>query len=314
MKRQGFWWSAQGLWLRSRLLLAMAAVIAAMPLLAGLAGLGWQSLAALWAAFVMVRVLTHPALLPREAGDSRKFARDVGAQAFMVGFFYAIGVTISAVTGWAPAIHPFLPALLALMAGMASRTLWDPVPPEMDAVLDEALQRFDAPGGDAAPEGYPTLDPDLVPIAELPEDTPDEAAAARVHAAMEKHLPHWHDTTDRLIHLLEATPGARAGRRGLILWGTDPEVIASGRFGHPLRAAFEVTWADPAMLALFAPRALAAIRAAPGRWAELPASGAVSMAIDAANAPETNETLAVLADTIRAATPPEFRDEAEQER
>lgn len=279
-------------------------------LMIGMAQSGSQGFAAILAVLMLWTILMRPAAQwsgPGAEGVIRLSAT-VATLAVLAGLLYGAG-RLLALAGWAP------PAWLGLglaLGGVAlARAVWSPKKAgELDALLDQAIAGITAASAPPAPvEGYPSLDPDLTPIAALPDDTTDAEAQALVAAAFERHLPYWHDTSLRLIHLLGESRGARAGRRGVILWGTDPEIAAGRRFGAPMEVAFEVCWTDPGMLALFAPRALAVVRARPEGWNDYPTPSKIEQAIDPANDPATNDTLKALAQTIRAAIPPEYRDE-----
>lgn len=280
-------------------------------LLIGMAQAGSQGFAAILAMLLLWTILMRPAAQwsgPGAEGVIRLSAT-VATLAVLAGLLYGAG-RLLAMIGWAPSVWAGLG--LALGGVALARAVWNPKKAgELDALLDQAIAGITAASRppDAPVEGYPSLDPDLTPIAALPEDTPDDDAQALVAAAFERHLPHWHDTSLRLIHLLGNARGARAGRRGVILWGTDPEIAAGRRFGAPMEVAFEVCWTDPGMLALFAPRALAVVRARPEGWNLYPTPSQIEQAIDPANDPATNEALKALAQAIHAAIPPEYRDE-----
>lgn len=278
-------------------------------LLTGMAHGGALGFAATLAVMLLWTVLMRPATQwsgPGAAGALR-FAATLATLAVLAGLLFGAG-RLLALAGWIPPV--WLGPGLALGGIALARALWSPEKAaELDALLDQAIAGIEAAGRGTPPEGYPMLDPDLTPIAALPDDTPDSRAQALVAAAMDQHRAHWHDAAERLVHLLDTTPGARAGRRGVILWGTDPAVASSGRHGDPLRVALEVTWADPGMLALYAPRALAAVRALPECWPDFPDPSEVEQAIDPVNDAATNAALAELSRAIRAATPEEFRGE-----
>lgn len=164
MSGPGFWWSARGLWIRSRALLALSVLIAAMPVLAGVAGLDWAALAMLWLAFVLGGALTRS--LP-EAGPGRGLApilRAAALQAVMVMVLYGLGMVIATLTGPVALPSAFLPALVALLAALLTRAIWNPLPPGAEAVLDEALHRLDREaGGRPGAEADPGSDRDGPP-------------------------------------------------------------------------------------------------------------------------------------------------------
>lgn len=285
-----------------RLMLAAAGLWLAAPVLAGVAGHGGAALLALIACTALVLAVTRPWLLPRWLA----FLGQLAGQAAIITVLYLLGFGLARVLGGPVALPLWLPPALALAPQLLLRLVWTPQPPnpEMEAFLDDALAQLKGMQAGAA-DPDPALDAILRPVAALPPETPDATAQAAVTAAMAAGVDQAFTAAERLAALLDTSGPCLAGRRGTILWGTDPAVVADDRQPYPMTVAFEVTWSDPALLALFARRALPVVQAMPDRWEEFPGAGQVEMAIDDANGAAANTALAALAAALRAAAPAE---------
>jgi hypothetical protein len=113
---------------------------------------------------------------------------------------------------------------------------------------------------------------------------------------------------DDFVRMLGHVRPNGAGRRGFILWATDPATLDAGRWPKAPARALTAAEDHPAALALFAERARAALAARPAAWEEFPTECGVRRTAVPANGARVNAALRALAETIRAGTPPEFRD------
>lgn len=293
--------------------LAGAALLYAGAVATGAAAGAAAGVPAILACLMLWTVLLRPAGQwsgPGSAGALR-LALTLAVLAALAAVLWAVGQAVARMAGAPP---PWAGPAAALAGIALARAAWSPRrAAAMEAFLDDALAQVRAaapPDGAELGAGYDAV---LRPVADLPDDTPYAAAEAAVAAAMDRLEDDWFGATERLFVLLDRGGPHRAGRRGVILWGTDPARVAGGRFGYPMCHAWDVTWADPALLALYAARALPVVQAMPDRWEDYPRHQIVEAAIDPRNGAATNAALAALARALRDATPMHLRADAPAE-
>lgn len=311
---RGFWWSARGLSLRTNALLALAGVSAAAPLAAGLAGHGGATIVALIAAFVFAEVLGKPWVLP-DAPTWRALAplaRQAAWKTAGVLALYGIGAGVAALTGWRPGVPLWLPVAMAVGAALASRAIWRPLPPDFATVIDNAIAGIEGRGTFDPTDG-PTpeeaaRDAVLRHVANLPDGMPDAEAQRAIVDAMLRLADDPETALEDFRRLLDQGLVSRTGRRGFILWATDPATLAEGRWPQAPARALNAANEDPEALALFAARAANLLAARPHAWEDFPTESGVRRAAVGENGVSVNAPLRALARAIRAATPPEFRD------
>ena len=64
-------------------------------------------------------------------------------------------------------------------------------------------------------------------------------------------------------------------RRALVIWATEPEVVAVGKVKGAMAAAFEIAGLNADLLRLYLPRALALIAAFPDRVGDFPSTAQI---------------------------------------
>jgi hypothetical protein len=300
---------------RLRLMMGATALLYLGPLLAGLAGFGWALLPAFTAIFVLWLIVLRPHQWPRRPADwtgavALRAAGHVLVQVLLVAVCFGVGRGIGGVLGVTPALPLALPLALSFLAIPLCRLVWDPwKAAELDVFLDDAIRRIEdpdyRPGAD--PEAEARAEAAIAAVLDLPEDAPDATALAAVAAA----LPEGDFALDPLIFALDrAGPTRTAGRRGLILWATDPDRARDAMGLNLPDYAFTVTWTNPDLLALFVARARPLIDADPALWIDFPDGKELHFAIDDTNPPALNAALRALADALDQAMPAEYRSGA----
>lgn len=254
MSGRGIWWSARGLRVRTWALLALSLLMLTGGLMAGLAGHGQAGLAAIAAVFVWARLLAKPWLLTRlrQSGGLSALLGDLAGQVLVAMALFWLGVGLSWLLDWQPGIGFWVPPGLAAAAGMASRLIWRPLPPEWDGFLDEAIAGINGTGpGPRAPDGSD----DVEGAAEL------QAALDALPATGARH----HDLVDavtgalmamspedlrRILHdrIFETT--TERDLRALVVAHTDPYVAQFFLGQHDLEELFELIIEAGDMVAL----------------------------------------------------------------
>ncbi|MFN3971304.1 MAG: hypothetical protein ACK4L4_08030 [Gemmobacter sp.] len=287
---------------RLALLKVLTLVLYAGPLLAGLAGHGWNVLPAFAAIFVLWQIVMRPEDWPRDAPGWREPGVIAGALArvvlmvVLVSVMFGIGRGIGGVAGHLAAIPASVALALSFLAVPLARLVWNPATDaEMGSFLDDAIARVN--GLSAASEDPQAAATEIGPLLLLPDDAPDGPARAGVQAILAGG-----STPLRLralVDRLQAAPGRHiAARRGLILWATD-RLVAERYIGcGMLSDAFTAAQGEGALEKLFADHALPVIVALPESWGDFPMTARVRQAAAEAVVPATARSLAVLADAL----------------
>lgn len=286
---------------RSHLLLAASAGLYLGPVLAGWTGAGWEALPAFAAIFLLWLIVMRPQAWPRDPAAWKRPEVVAGAvlqalvQPVLAGLCLGLGWGIATLSGVQPALPVAVPLALSALAVPLSRLVWDPVKAaELDDLLDDALRQLNASPGDAD-EQDATL---IAPLLGLTAETPDAVLQKAAAGLMGQPGIGWYEVYAALDVAGEA---ALPACRGMILWGTDPQVVAETR--GTVQQAFEVTWNRPDLLKLFLARAEPLLAADPGLWLDFPDARSVRYAIDDSNPPALNADLGALADRLEQAAP-----------
>jgi len=266
--------------LRYRLFLISSALLYMGPLVAGLAGIGWQMIAEFTVIFMLWLVVMRPAMWPTNAAGWRssnaiaKFLIWVAIQAAIVSFCFAIGRGIGGTMGALPPLPDWVPPLMSLLAVPLSRICWNPslAQPEMAGFVDRATLELNekAAAANAGPaedrrlaeSAQARAEQDAMPwvkrLAALPEATREQDLMTLIAAALQDAPP---------LALLEAmskaidTPGPSPSlRRAYVMAATDTDIAGKVLGQGLLSRAFDLAGEDAARLKLFAERCTRLLR------------------------------------------------------
>lgn len=266
--------------LRYRLFLLSTALLYMGPLVAGLAGFGWQMIAAFTAVFMLWLVVMRPAMWPGAMagwitrGVLLKLLFWVVVQTVIVGFCFAIGRGIGGTAGTLPLMPVWVPPLMSLLAVPLSRILWDPSGDNSDMVgyRDHATMEGNAQTAraNAGPAGARHLAeaaqrraedqamPWVKRLADLPQATREQDLMLLVSAALQE------TPALALLQAMSKTidgPGqSTALRRAFVLAATDSDIAGTVLGQGLLRRAFDLAGEDAARLKLFAERCTRLLR------------------------------------------------------
>jgi hypothetical protein len=287
------------------------------PLLAGMAGLGWGIVAPFVAIFVLWLMLWRPEQWPATNAEWMT-GRALGAaltqilsQVLLVTILMGIGRGLAGLADILPALHPLLPLGLSLMAIPISRMVWDPRrAAELGVFLDEDAAVAQAPHAAAEAAGA------VASLLALPDDATEDQLRPRIAEALDG--PAAAARLDALLAALASADRSHAAlRRALVIWATEPEVVAPGQIPDTVASAFALAGRNPDLLRLFLPRAIALAAAFPDRMAGFPAPAQLRDAAAAglASGPDTDlpadlradlaDGLAALARAVEAALTPQ---------
>lgn len=257
---------------RLRAVKSLAALLYVGPLLAGIGGLGPVMIAPFVAIFLVWLVVLRPEQWPATASEWRTPAAwgaalsQILSQTLLVAVLLAIGRGLGAMAEVPPVVGPFFPLALSFLAIPLCRSLWDANEAALSGVfLDDEAQAAHAPRAAANAAAA------VVSLLNLPDDIDDGLAADAVNrtvmASDGAHL-----RLKALCAALHRPDRSHAAlRRALVVWATEPEVVAAGRVSGTMAAAFEIAGQNADLLRLYLPRALALIAAFPARVADFPA-------------------------------------------
>jgi hypothetical protein len=285
---------------RMRLLKGATGLLYIGPLFAGMCGFGWGLVAPFTFIFVVWLMVLRPEQWPSTpqewlTGSAWLAAlAQVLSQVALIAILFGIGRGIGALSGFLPVVNPVLPLSISFLAIPLCRMLWD----AREAADHGYFLDADAEAAHA-PRAVAEAGKAIVPLLNLPDDAP----AAQVAPALSRALSV--ATADLRLKALVAalTNPARshlALRQGLILWASEPEVVAPGHVPHAMSAAFSFAEGNPDLLRLYLPRAIALVAAFPNRAAGFPAPARLRQAAAAAAGSDPNADLpAHLRDDLR---------------
>lgn len=267
---------------RMRLVKGATALLYIGPLIAGLCGFGWSMLAPFTAIFVVWLMVLRPEQWPASpeewlTGQAWLAAlAQLLSQIVLVTVLFGIGrglgglADISTVT-----VNPVLPLSISFVAIPLCRMLWDShEAASLGYYLDEEAESAyaESAAGDAARAVIPLLNlPDTAPDAKVASAVADTLAVATADMRL-----------DALCAALASPHRSHAAlRRGLVLWATEPEIVAPGLLPEGMAKAFEIAHGNPDILRLYVPRAVALLAAFPNRVEDFPQPEALRNAADA---------------------------------
>jgi len=283
--------------LRFQFLKAANALLYLGPLVAGMSGFGWGMVAWFTAIFVAWLVVLRPEQWPATWTDWRSVAGLVSAltlilsQVALIAVLFAIGRGVGALAGFLPVVHPQVPLALSFMAIPLGRLLWN-----AEDAADRGIFLDDEAAAASAPRMAAAAAASITPLLQLADDAPDQAVAEAVAKTLATP-----SADIRLGALAKALEGAKrshaALRQALILWASEPEIVAPGLVPRAMALAFAMAGRNGDLLRLYVPRALALIAAFPDRVVDFPDAAALRALTRSGPA---NDTFADLPDHLRA--------------
>ena len=263
---------------RLRLLKGATALLYFGPLLAGMSGFGFAMLVPFVAIFALWLMILRPEQWPSTAAEWLTApawgaaVTQVLSQVLLVTILFAVGRGIGGVAGFLPMTHPLFPLGVSVAAIPVSRMLWDTRrAAALGVFLDDEAEAGQAPH--AAAEAANAVQP----LLRLADDAPEQA----VRMAIDDTL-----SDPAAVLRLEAIVAGLARqdrshtalRRAMVIWATEPEIVAPGYFPDVAAVAFAITNKNPDLLRLFLPRAIALVAAFPDRAATFPSPDSLRQA------------------------------------
>ena len=281
--------------IRYRVFLILWALLYMGPLVAGLAGFGWQMIPVFTAIFVLWLLIMRPGMWPKSAADWQtpsqigKLLLWAAFQAVLVGFCFGVGRGIGGTMGTLATVPPWVPPLMSLMAIPLARLVWNPAAttPEMDAFLDHAIIEVNATNAaltaeqagaeglrqDTVARAQAACAPFIATLQNLSENTTD--AEIEVILAGSRNAVHPMTLLDALENRAESGQITPQQRRAFILHATDLGSADRYLGNGYLAQAFDIAGEDAARLSLFAGRATALLTACPAAMMDTPTSARV---------------------------------------
>lgn len=256
---------------RMRLVKGATALLYIGPLIAGLCGFGWSMLAPFAAIFIVWLMVLRPEQWPASpeewlTGQAWLAAlAQVLSQIVLVAVLFSIGRGLGGLADIGTvAINPVLPLSVSFVAIPLCRMLWDShEAASLGYFLDEEAEsaHAESAAGDAARAVIPLLNlPDTAPDAQVASAVADTLAVVTADMRL-----------DALCAALAAPHRSHAAlRRGLVLWATEPEIVAPGLVPEGMAKAFTFANGNPDILRLYVPRAVALLAAFPNRAQDFP--------------------------------------------
>jgi hypothetical protein len=256
--------------LRMRLLKGANALLYIGPLVAGMSGFGWGMVASFTLIFVVWLIVLRPEQWPATAEEWQTgiawlaVLGMVLSQVVLICLLFGIGRGIGAAAGFLPVVNPQLPLTISFLAIPLCRMLWN----AQDAAdrgifLDEEAEVANAPRAAAVATAS------IIPLLNHPDETSDAKVAADVADVLAATSAELRLKT--LAAALAAPDRSHATlRRTLILWCTEPEIVAPGLIPNVMALAFAIADRNGDLLRLYVPRAMALIGAFPDRAADFP--------------------------------------------
>ena len=250
---------------RLRLLKGANALLYVGPLFAGVSGTGFGTIAPFVAVFVLWLIFLRPEQFPATPAEWIE-PQAIGAvltlvlsQVLLVVVLLGIGRGIGAVAGFLPAVNPIIPLAVSFLAIPLCRALWDARAAADDGIfLDEEAEAAEAQRAHFQARAA------TAPLLELADGAPDAEASALVGEVMAMAKPELQ--LEALVDALARSHRSHGAlRRALVLWVSEPEVVAFARVPTPMATAFALAAGNGDLLRLYVPRALALVAAFPDR-------------------------------------------------
>lgn len=282
---------------RMRLVKGATALLYTGPLLAGLCGFGWTMVAPFTGIFVVWLMVLRPEQWPTApaewlTGQAWLAAlAQVLSQIVLVAILFSVGRGLGGLADiGAVAVNPMLPLSISFVSIPLCRMLWDAEEAASQGYfLDEEAEL--AYAGNAA--GQAALA--IVPLLNLPDSAPDAEVARAVADALD--VPAAELRLNAVAAALAKPNRSHAAlRRALVIWATEPEIVAPAIVSGSMASAFGICGGDFDLLRIYVPRAMALIAAFPNRATDFPAP---SLLIEAANSTQDSDLPAHLQEDVR---------------
>lgn len=268
---------------RMRLVKGATVLLYIGPLIAGLCGFGWTMVAPFTAIFVVWLMVLRPEQWPSSpeewltAQAWLAALAQVLSQIVLVVVLFGIGSGLGGLAGInAVAINPVLPLSISFIAIPICRMLWDSrEAASLGYFLDEEAESAHAENavGMAATA--------VIPLLNLPDSATDAQVTETVAEVLD--VPTAELRLDALTAALAKPDRSHAAlRRGLVLWATEPEIVAPGQVSGSMAKAFAIADGNLDLLRLYVPRAMALIAAFPNRSDDFPTPAELRAAAEAA--------------------------------
>lgn len=267
---------------RMRLLKGATALLYIGPLIAGLCGYGWGMVAPFTGVFVVWLMVLRPEQWPATheewlTGQAWLAAlAQVLSQVVLVAILFGVGRGLGGLANIGTIdVNPVMPLSISFLAIPLCRMLWDSrEAASMGFYLDEDAEAAHA--GNAAGDAATAV----IPLLNLPDDAPDTQVTRAVSEVMNVA------TAERRLKALAAAlanpdRSHAALRRELVLWASEPEVVAPGKVAQSMAQAFNIANGNQDLLRLYVPRALALLTAFPSRAEDFPDPERLRAAADA---------------------------------
>lgn len=255
---------------RLRLLKGATALLYVGPLFAGMSGLGWGLVAPFVAIFVVWLMVLRPEQWPASPAEwltapawGAALAQ-VLSQLLLVTVLLALGRGLGALAGFLPVVNPIFPLAVSFLAIPLCRVLWD-----ARSAADQGIFLDDEAEAAQAPRAAAEAAAAIVPLLNLPDSAPDEKVTAQVAKVMSVVGA---DIRLKALTMALSQPDRShaALRRALVVWASEPEVVAPGRVAAVMAHAFAIADRNADLLRLYLPRAIALIAAFPDRAGDFP--------------------------------------------
>ncbi|MBN8629606.1 MAG: hypothetical protein J0L76_01975 [Rhodobacterales bacterium] len=282
---------------RMRLVKGATALLYIGPLIAGLCGFGWDMVASFTAIFVVWLMVLRPEQWPTspsewQSGQAWLAAlAQVLSQILLVAVLFGIGRGIGGLANiGALTINPILPLAVSFVSIPLCRMLWDANEAASQGYFldDEAeFAHADNAAGQAATA--------VIPLLNLSDTAPDAQVATAVATALD--VPAAAMRLNAVTAALAHPDRSHAAlRRALLLWATEPEIVAPGQIPGSMANAFRIADGNLDLLRLYVPRAMALITAFPNRAGDFPDPADLVAAADAGNSSESDLPVHLQAD------------------
>lgn len=258
--------------MRMHLLRGANALLYIGPLFAGMSGFGWDMVASFTAIFVGWLIVLRPEQWPASLREWQTAAGWLAvlslvlSQVVLVAVLFAVGRGIGAVGGFLPILNPQVPLAISFVAIPLCRLIWNAQEAaELGIFLDDEAEAANAPRAAAGAAAS------IVPLLNLPDDAPDRHVAGEVAKVLNTPAA---ELRLRTLAAALAKPDRShsALRRALIVWASEPEIVAPGLVPRSMALAFTIADRNSDLLRLYIPRALALIAAFPDRVADFPSA------------------------------------------
>ncbi|HLQ17968.1 MAG TPA: hypothetical protein VK146_03230, partial [Tabrizicola sp.] len=257
---------------RMRLVKGAAALLYIGPLTAGLCGFGWGMVLAFAAIFVVWLMVLRPEQWPAAPAEWLTASAWLSAlaqvlsQVLLVAVLFGIGRGLGGLADIGTlAIDPLMPLSISFLAIPLCRMLWDSrEAASLGYYLDEEAESAHSENAAGAAATA------IIPLLNLPDTAPDVAVSEDVARILD--VP----AADLRLNALTAalanpSRSHTALRRALVLWATEPEIVAPGLVSESMSNAFDIAHGNLDLLRLYVPRAMALIAAFPNRASDFPA-------------------------------------------